>query len=102
MPWTASTIDGELITYKYSDLLPTPCRFFSDENESTRLLIAAVVALLKCMLQVEPVIGRLSYNQNDIHYILQNIACQQHFDRGLLEQLNLYNKFGFAKRLICK
>lgn len=102
MPWTASTIDGELITYKYSDLLPTPCSFFSDENESTRLLIAAVVALLKCMLQVEHVIGRLSYNQNDIHYILQNIACQQHFDRGLLEQFNLYNTFGFTKRLICK
>lgn len=27
MPWTASTIDGELITYKYSNLLPTPCSF---------------------------------------------------------------------------
>lgn len=48
------------------------------------------------------VIGRLLYNQNDIHYILQNIACQQYFDRGLLEQLNLYNMFGFTKRLICK
>lgn len=102
MPWTASTIDGELITYKHSNLLPTTCRFFSDENESTRLLIASVVALLKCMLQVEHVVGRLSYNQNDIHYILQSIAYQQYFDRGLLEQLNLYSKFGFAKRLICK
>lgn len=102
MPWTASTIDGELITYKHSNLLPTTCRFFSDEDTSTRLLIAAVVALLKCMLQVEHVVGRLSYNQNDIHHILQSIAYQQHFDRGLLEQLNLYNKFGFAKRLICK
>lgn len=36
------------------------------------------------------------------HYILQNIACQQRFDRGLLEQFNLYNMFGFTKRLICK
>lgn len=33
---------------------------------------------------------------------LQNIACQQHFDRDLLEQFNLYNTFGFTKRLICK